>query len=49
MVEAVLDGLQAEMRSAGIDLGASLNAPEIDIDSEEAEVGSIDLAQAANA
>jgi small subunit ribosomal protein S2 len=48
MVEAVLDGLQAEMRSAGIDLGASLNAPKIEIDGQ-ADVDSVDLAQAANA
>lgn len=32
---AVLDGLQAEMVSAGIDLGASLNAPAEEIDGEE--------------
>ena len=49
MVEAVLDGLQAEMRSAGIDLGASLNAPEIDIDAEEMALEQVDLAQAVNA
>ncbi|MDP5370582.1 MAG: 30S ribosomal protein S2, partial [Pseudomonadota bacterium] len=48
MVEAVLDGLQAEMRSAGIDLGASLNAPEIEI-AAEAAIEQVDLAQAANA
>ena len=48
MVEAVLDGLQAEMRSAGIDLGASLNAPKIEIDAET-DADQVDLAQAANA
>jgi len=31
---AVLDGLQAEMTSAGIDLGASVNAPMEDLDEE---------------
>jgi len=49
MVEAVLDGLQAEMRSAGIDLGASLNAPAIEINDEAATAEQVDLAQAANA
>ncbi len=49
MVDAVLDGLQAEMRSAGIDLGASLNAPEIEIDAEAVAAEHVDLAQAANA
>jgi small subunit ribosomal protein S2 len=34
---AVLDGLQAEMSSAGIDLGASVEAPIDDIDLEVAE------------
>lgn len=49
MVESVLDGLQAEMRSAGIDLGASLNAPKVDFSAEEAIAEQSDLAQAASA
>jgi small subunit ribosomal protein S2 len=37
---AVLDGLQAEMTSAGIDLGESLEVPEEDFDSELSEESS---------
>ncbi len=36
MVKAVLDGLQAEMRSAGIDLGASIDVPSIEEEIPEA-------------